>query len=145
MVITEGNSNSAMHLAFSLLTQLIAAYAAKRSITAKRRMSGYRERPQQASLRGCSPFTAAWLGNSNSAMHLAFSLLTQLIAAYAAKRSITAKRRMSGYRERPQQASLRGCSLYPAAWLNSYGNEKSSQFRTAAFFFGEGIFCSYGV
>ncbi len=41
-------------------------------------------------------------------MYLAFALLWQLSAAYAAKRSITAKRRMSAEPKPPQQVNLRG-------------------------------------
>ena len=57
-------------------------------------------------------------------MHLAFTLPGQLSAAYAAKRSITAKRRMSVYPVKLRQTSLRSFPDKTAAWLNSYENIK---------------------
>ena len=104
----RGENNSAMHLAFALLGQLTAAYAAKRSITAKRRMFAEPKLPLQVNLRGLLSLRTHGRGENNSAMHLAFALLRQLTAAYAAKRSITAKRRMFAEPKLPLQVNLRG-------------------------------------
>ncbi len=58
----------------------------------------------------------------HSAMHLAFSQLELRIAADTAKRSMAAKRRMSGEAESCAPASRSLLSASPAAWLNSYSN-----------------------
>ena len=114
------SNHSAMQLAFALLAQLSAAYAAKRSLTAKRRMSAETKSPLQVNLRRAFVFAAAWPWSNHSAMQLAFALLWQLSAAYAAKRSLTAKRRMSAETKSPLQVNLRRAFVSAAAWLNSY-------------------------
>ena len=53
-------------------------------------------------------------------MHLAFALPWQLSAAYAAKRSMTPKRRMSAELKSPLQVNSLRFFVSAAAWLNSY-------------------------
>ena len=73
----------------------------------------------QVNLRRAFGSAAAWPGSNYSAMHLALRCFGSFFAAYAAKRSITAKRRMSAETKPPLQVNLRRAFGSAAAWLNS--------------------------